>query len=608
MRRVEITSVDGWQHGEPQRDEGGWLLLEEYGALGDGRSVALIGLDGSIDWWCVPHMDSPPLFDRLLAPHSGGFFSITPCENYRAERRYLPDSNVLETLFVTPSGRARLTESLNSGPAGRLPWAELARRIEGIEGQVDFNIAIDFGTQADTVSPYLAPNDNGCVFHAGHILGMFIHDAQVRIDRKDDMGVRAFVSVGQGQRTVLAIFAGRDEPLVLPPLELIDERIDGSHREWQQWSKGLIYDGPFKSLVVRNALALKLLLSSPSGAIMAAGTSSLPERIGGNKNFDYRFAWIRDAGYTIEAFLAIGAQPEAKAAFTWLLNRLGEHGPRVFYTLDGAIGECTHPVDLPGYKSSPPVVGNDARDQLQHGVFGDIFETARCFIDSGNILDATSAMILSGLDDQCADSWRQADAGIWELHEKRHYTLSKISCWQALSRAIELADGGHLPTTCRERWHRERQRIQAWVEEHCWNEKRQAYVFYAGSDRLDASIALAVRFGYPSVPRLHSTLEAIQTELGTGPFHYRFSQASEEEGCFLACTFWLIEAWALIGQCDRAEDAFHRAVNGLDHGVGIYSEMVDPVTGQFLGNLPQGLTHLAALRAALAIGGQGPER
>lgn len=605
---MENQFADGMQHAEPQRDDGGWLLLEQYGALGDGRSVALIGLDGSIDWWCVPQMDSPPLFDRLLAPHSGGFFSITPREKYRAERRYLPGSNVLETCFVTSSGKARVTESLNSGPAGRLPWAELARRIEGMDGFVDFDIAIDFSTQADTVSPYLTPNDNGCVFHAGRILGMFMHDAQLRIDRKDDMGVRAFIRVGRGQRTVLAIVAGRDEPLVLPPLELIDERIDGSHREWCQWSKSLIYDGPLKPLVMRNALALKLLLSSPSGAIMAAGTSSLPERIGGTKNFDYRFAWIRDAGYTIEAFLAIGAQPEAKAAFTWLLNRLGEHGPRVFYTLDGALGDCTRRVNLPGYKNSPPVVGNDARDQLQHGVFGDIFETARCFIDSGNILDSPSAMLLAGLADQCADCWRQADAGIWELQETRHYTMSKISCWQALSRAIELADGGHLPTTCRERWDRERQRIQAWIEQHCWSERRQAYVFYPGTDRLDASVALAVRIGYPSPKRLRSTLEAVQVELGAGAFHYRYSQAYEEEGCFLACTFWIIEAWALLGECERGESALHAAVKGLEHGVGIYSEMIDPSTGNFLGNLPQGLTHLAAMRATLAISGYGPER
>lgn len=422
------------QQGAPERDEGGWLPLEQYGALGDGRSVALIGLDGSIDWWCVPHMDSPPLFDKLLAPQTGGYFSITPNEPFVAERRYLPGSNVLETLFITHEGRARLTESLNSGPAGRLPWAELARRIEGIEGKVDFDIAIDFGTQADTVSPYVAPNDNACVFHAGRILGMFLHDHQVQIEREDDMGVRAVLSLAAGQRSVVAIIAGRDEPLVVPPLALIDERIDGSHREWCQWSKGLVYDGPHQTQVVRNALALKLLLSSPSGSIMAAATSSLPERIGGSKNYDYRFAWIRDAGYTIEAFLGIGAQPEAKAAFTWLLRRLDEHGPRVFYTLDGAIGDCVRPVDLPGYKNSPPVVGNDARDQLQHGVFGDIFETARCFIDSGNILDSPSATILSKLADQCADCWRQEDAGIWELPEKQHYTMSKISCWQALSR------------------------------------------------------------------------------------------------------------------------------------------------------------------------------
>lgn len=605
---VPDTPVPNCQSGEPQRDSGGWLPLEHYAALGDGRSVALIGLDGSIDWWCVPHMDSPPLFDRLLDPASGGFFAVTPREPFQVERRYRPDSNVLETLYITASGRVRLTESLNSGPAGRLPWAELARRIEGVEGEVELDIAIDFGTQADTVSPYLTPNDNGCVFHAGHILGMFLHDAHVQVERKDDMGVRARVLAKPGQRNVVALIAGHDEPLVVPPLELVDERIDGSDREWRQWSQGLTYDGPFKALVVRNALALKLLLSSPSGSIMAAATTSLPERIGGAKNYDYRFAWVRDAGYTIEAFLGIGAQPEAKAAFTWLLRRLGEHGAQVFYTLQGDLGTMTRPLALPGYKHSAPVVGNDARDQLQHGVFGDIFETARCFIDSGNILDNISAATLAHLADECADCWRLPDSGIWELPEQQHYTTSKISSWQALSRAIELADGGHLPTTCRERWVRERERIHAWIETHAWSEKRQAYLFYPGSDRVDASIALAVRFGYPSRARLQSTLEDVHQNLGRGAFHYRYSGAVEEEGCFLACTFWLVEAWALLGQRERAQSVFEQALAGLSHGVGIYLEMVDPDSGEFLGNLPQGLTHLAALRAALAIDGKGQER
>lgn len=605
---MEDVSESPRQCAEPQRDAGGWLVLEQYAALGDGRSVALVGLDGSIDWWCVPHMDSPPLFDRLLSPRTGGFFAITPTQPYQAKRRYRPGSNVVETEYITATGRARLTESLNSGPAGRLPWAELARRIEGIEGSIAFEIAIDFGTQADTVSPYLTPNDNGCVFHAGHILGMFLHDQQLSVRRKDDMGVRATLDTSPGQRTVVALIAGHDEPLVVPPLSLIDDRIDGSDREWRQWSQSLIYEGPYQSVVVRNALALKLLLSSPSGSIMAAATTSLPERIGGTKNYDYRFAWVRDAGYTIEAFLGIGAQPEAKAAFTWLLRRLAEHGAQVFYTLDGAMGECTRAIDLPGYKQSPPVVGNDARDQLQHGVFGDIFETARCFIDTGNILDGSSVMLLSRLADQCADQWRQPDAGIWELPETRHYTLSKISCWQALSRAIELADGGHLPTTCRQRWARERDRVFEWIENHCWHEARQAYVFYPGSDRLDAGIALAVRFGYPAPERLQSTLDAVQHSLSAGPFHYRYSGAVEEEGCFLACTFWLVEAWVLLGQHQRAQHAYEAALQGLDHGAGIYSEMIDPDTAEYLGNLPQGLTHLAALRAALALGGRAPCR
>ncbi|MBD8493327.1 glycoside hydrolase family 15 protein [Pseudomonas syringae] len=598
----------GERQGTPQRDPDGYLALEDYAALGDGRSVALVGKDGSIDWWCVPHMDSPPLFDRLLDPENGGFFLVTPEGAYSVERRYLPDSNVLETLFLTETGQARMTESLNSGPAGRLPWAELGRRLEGLEGHIDFQVRISFGTQADKVSPYVTPTGNGNVFHAGRVLGMFLHSDNLHLEENNDLGIKARLRIGQGCKEVLAIVAGRDEPLVVPPLELIDARIDGSDREWRLWSEGLTYEGEYKALVTRSALALKLLLSSPSGSIMAAATTSLPERIGGDKNYDYRFAWIRDAGYTIEAFLSIGAQPESKAAFTWLLKRLAEHGPHVCYTLCGDLTEKARALDLPGYKHSPPRVGNDATDQTQHGVYGDIFETAKCFIDTGNILDATSATTLSALADQCADQWRCKDAGIWELPEPQHYSMSKISCWQALSRAVELARDGHLPTTCCERWDRERQRIETWIETHCWSEERQAYLFYPGSDRLDASLALAVRFGYPHAGRLQSTLDAVDRELGCGAFHYRYTDVEHEEGCFLACSFWMVEAIALLGDRDRAARLFEATVQGLERGVGIYSEMVDPHTGSYLGNLPQGLTHLALLGAARALSGSNHRR
>jgi GH15 family glucan-1,4-alpha-glucosidase len=364
------------------------------------------------------------------------------------------------------------------------------------------------------------------------------------------------------------------------------------------WSEKIEYDGDRRSEFIRSILALKLLLFSPSGAIAAAATTSLPEGIGGKKNYDYRYAWIRDAGYTIKAFLAAGAQAEAKAAFSWLLKRLEEHGARVCYELNGAIVPGLSEIDVPGYRRSSPVqIGNAATDQHQHGIYGDIFETASRFVKCGNILDASSAELLSHLADQCADVWRKKDAGIWELEEPQHYTMSKVSCWQALARAVELADEGQLPTTCRERWSRERDRIAGWIEENCWSETKQAFVFYPGTDKLDASLALMVRFGFDGRERLEKTLDAIDAELGTGPYHYRYSEVSAEEGCFLACTFWMVEARALLGQRERAEQAFDAITTALDRGVGIMTEMADPRTATFLGNLPQGLSHLAHVMA-----------
>lgn len=571
----------------------GYQPLEDYAALGEGRSVALSGKDGSIDWWCVPNMDSPPLFDRLLDAEEGGYFLIEPDEPYTVTRAYRTDSNVLETTFRTAEGVAVLTESINSGTAGRLPWAELARRVDGVSGSVRFQIAMKLGRRGNTANPYHSTIGKHVVFHVETVLGLLLHSDGVECQWEDE-GVSGCFAVSPGERKTIAIVAGRDEPLVVPKIEDIDHRIDLSDDEWRTWAKSIDYDGPDRTSFVRSALALKLLLYSPSGAIAAAATTSLPECIGREKNYDYRYAWIRDAGYTIKAFLAAGAEPEAKAAFSWLLSQLKRHGPRVCYTLDGELVKDVKEIEASGYRqSSPVVVGNLATNQHQHGIYGDIFETASQFVDSGNILDASSAELLAHLADECADRWRMRDAGIWELEENQHYTMSKVSCWQALARAVELADQGQLPTTCRDRWERERDRVKDWIETNCWSEEKLAFVMYPGSQKLDASLALAVRFGFDGFERLKATIDAIDRELGKGNFHYRYSGAEKEEGCFLACSFWIIEAHAILGNRQEALRRFDVLNDALKASVGIFSEMIDPDTGGFLGNLPQGLSHLA---------------
>lgn len=563
--------------------------------------MALSGVDGSIDWWCVPNMDSMPLFDRLLEPEEGGYFTIVPRDAFTVSRRYRPGSNVLETDFVTASGRARMTESLNSGHAGRLPWAELARRIEGLEGAVTFNVSMRIGRRGGTVSPYISEIGGRQVFHAGRVLGLFLCTQGVEARISDD-GVTAELRVVGGQREAVAIVAGEDEPLVVPSMQEIDDRIEVSDREWQTWSQGISYEGNDRDAFVRSALVLKLLLYSPSGAIAAAATTSLPEGIGGEKNYDYRYAWVRDAGYTINAFLAAGAEAEAKAAFSWLVSQLKRHGSRVCYTLDGGLVEKVEELAYSGYRlSRPVVVGNLATGQQQHGVYGDIFETASNFVSLGNILDSDTAELLAHQADECADRWRTRDAGIWELPEQQHYTMSKVSCWQALTRAVELADSGQLPTTCRDRWQREADRVKDWIEANCWSDERQAFVMFPGSDKLDASLALAARFGFDGHDKLVATMEAIDRELGQGPFHYRYSGVEVEEGCFVACSFWMIEAWATLGDKSKARSRLRWLTDELKRDAGLFAEMVDPTTGKFLGNLPQGLSHLAHVTALASI-------
>ena len=336
--------------------------LLNYAAVGDGRSLALIDVAESVAWWCVPNLDSDPLFDHLLNPVEGGFFTLAPVEAFEVDRRYKADSNVLVSEYHrTAEGRVRVTDAMNSTLAGRLPWCELARRIEGLEGRVTMRATIVFGTRADTISPWLQPNNNGCIFHAGPVLGLFRMSQSVRLLREEDRTIVAEIALAAGESALVAIVAGENQPLGVPHIDDIDHRIELTDQAWRAWAEGLRYDGPYREAVRRSALILKLLLFSPTGAIAAAATTSLPERVGGDKNWDYRYAWVRDAAYTLAAFIRLDVIPESQAALQWLLYRLGETGAQVCYRLDGGAVPPARDIDLPGYRGSRPVlVGNRA--------------------------------------------------------------------------------------------------------------------------------------------------------------------------------------------------------------------------------------------------------
>ncbi len=598
------TRPDGPPRPETAERTDGALPLGQYAALGDGRSVALVGADGSIDWWCVPNMDSEPLFDRLLDAEAGGRFSLTPDAGFTVERRYRPDSNVLEQVFETAAGRARVTASLNSGISGRLPWSELALRVEGLSGSVAFALVLRPGRRLDRATPWREPSPHGDVLHVEGLVCAFRADDSVRRDLEDDCGIEARLDTAPGSRATLALLASADEPLILPPLPRIDARIDRSDQSWREWSGNLDIAALYATDVRRSALALKLLLFSPTGAIAAAATTSLPERLGGDKNYDYRYAWVRDVAYTIKAFLRVGATEEAKAAFSWLTATIRRHGPRLrtMYRLDGDLAPEEESLDLPGYRDSRPVRrGNRARAQDQLGVFGDLMETAAMFVERGHVLDLVTRRLLAGVADRCADMWHSRDSGIWELEAREHYTMTKIGCWTALDRAHGLAEQGQIDASHAGRWARERDRIRDWVDAHCWSEARQSYTLHPGTDRLDASLLLAVRFGFARRDRLALTRDAIARELCRGPLVYRYSGMESEEGTFTACGFWMVEAYALLGEHDAAVRQMDGMLERCGANLGLLTEQVDATDGAMLGNVPQALSHLALIHAAASI-------
>ena len=584
------------------RNVDGYAPIGEYAVIGDGRGVALIAADGSIDWWAAPELDSTPAFAALLDPGSGGRIELRPTDDSaEVTRRYLPNTNLVESTYSTAAGRVRVTDSLNSGTAGLLPWSELARRVEGIDGSVDMVFSVTAGDGLRTWEPWVENDDRGPIVHAGALtLGVRCSDAvKVTVDAKS---VRGTVTVDTGATVMVAIVAAHGQPLLLADVTAIDHRLDQSATSWRRWAAQVRWDGPRRAQVVRSALALKLLLMTRTGAIAAAATTSLPESIGGPKNWDYRFSWIRDAALTIDALSTCGMTEEVHAAVTWLLDTVRRNGPdvHVMYTLTGDRPEGSSHAPVPGYQHSQPVmIGNTASGQVQLGVYGDLFSTVADWVFGGHVLDVATARQLADLADRCADVWRHDDAGIWELHENKPYTSSKMNCWRALDRAARLADAGHLSGPVG-RWRAEADLIKAWVDEHCWSERKHAYTFYAGTDDLDASVLLGAQFGFDQGPRMKSTIAAVAAELGVGPLLYRYSGVDREEETFIACAYWRVEALARLDQHEEAEQLMTE-LDAIASPLGLLSEMCTPGTNQLVGNIPQALSHLALIQAAAAL-------
>ncbi|KAD3514968.1 glycoside hydrolase family 15 protein [Arthrobacter yangruifuii] len=585
---------------QPDRTDG-YVDLRSYGAIGDGRTVALVALDGSIDWYPTPDLDSTPAFARLLDAENGGQIELRPVADFTVERSYVEGTNVLATTFTTAGGSVRITDSLNTGVAGRLPWGELARRIEGLDGEVDMRWAVTPGSSFNTASPWVQQSVHGPVLQVQGTT-MAVRGRHIGEERVSDRAVSGRFTTGTGSHHLLALVSTHEEPLPLPDLDTINDGVDRTIANWQDWSREFQYEGRWAHAVERSALALKLLLHSPTGAIAAAATTSLPENVNGGKNWDYRYAWVRDTAYTLHAMIRFGLREEVHAAVSGMLKSVREQGTdlKVFTRLNGSRAEGAEILDMPGWRGIGPVVnGNDAAAQLQMGVFGDLFNIVQMYVDAGHVLDTGTGRYLADLADLACDVWQRKDSGMWELNEERHYTTSKLGCWHALSCASHLADLGQIPGNP-ERWRAEQARIRDWVDTHCWSEERGSYVWYPGTEQLDASILLHAISGFDRGERMSSTLDALRSELGRGPLLYRFSGAEKEEGTFVACAFWMAAALDCVGRRDEAAALMDELVP-LANDVGLYTEMIAEEDSSFLGNFPQGLSHLALITAALTL-------
>jgi GH15 family glucan-1,4-alpha-glucosidase len=591
--------------------------IDDYALIGDCRSAGLISGDGSLAWLCFPRFDSPSVFAALLDASEGGRFSIRPVGEYISQRRYLPDTNVLETTFRCPSGAFVLRDlmavsSEEDKRASLTPEHEVLREIEGIDGEVEVEVLYDPRPDYGLTRPVLERQwDHGLRCEVGGAALILRSEPPLELE-DDGRGASGALRIRTGERKYLSLTYSREAPAVIAPLgEAARERIERTVRWWQEWANRCTYEGPYRDAVVRSALALKLMAYAPSGALVAAPTTSLPETVGGVRNWDYRYCWLRDASFTLRALYALGHREEAESYVGWLLHATRLTWPELHVLYD-VFGEARLPerelVHLEGYAGSRPVrIGNDAQGQLQLDVYGEVINGAARFLDSGGRFDRDTSRMLDGLGRTVCRRWREPDEGIWEGRSGRfHNTHSKVLCWVALDRLIEMHEAGYLEVPV-DLFRKERDEIRKEIEAHGYNERIGSYTRTFDGEEMDASLLTLPLYGYieGKHPRMLSTCASIHEKLARDGLVYRYEAGTDDglppgEGAFGICSFWAVECVARGGNVEGATRTFEQLL-AYANDVGLFAEEIDPDTGAALGNFPQAFTHIGLINAALTL-------
>ena len=594
-------------------DARGYLPIAEHGLIGDLHSVALVGTNGTIDWYCCPRFDAPSLFGAILDKERGGYWAIAPASaGWTTKQLYIPDTNVLITRFLSPDGVGELQDFMPVATRGHGPHC-LIRRVVCVRGRMPFRLEVeprfDYGR-----SPHETRlHERGAVF-ASPTLSVAL-GSRLPLERSEQ-GVRARFALKAGVSATFALdhLSEGETPPIYEEEDAL-RAFDDTVEFWRRWLSRSRYAGRWREMVHRSALTLKLLTYAPTGAIVAAPTTSLPEQLGGQRNWDYRYTWIRDAAFSLYGLLRLGFTEEAGAFMGWLTERFREGrfsstGPlQLMYGIDGRSDLSEETLDhLEGYRGSAPVrVGNAAADQLQLDIYGELIDSVYLYNKYGTPIYHDAWEDLSRVVEWVCEHWDEPDEGIWETRGgRKRFVHSRLMSWVAIERAVRMARQRGLPANLAH-WIPERDRIYRQIMRQGWNERRKAFVQHYDTDVLDASVLLMplVKFITPTDPRWLSTLDAISDELVSDSLVYRYNPTSSpdglagDEGTFSICSFWYVEALARAGRLNEARLTFEKMLSYANH-LGLYSEEIGP-TGELLGNFPQAFTHLALISAAFNL-------